>query len=237
LWPRRTQNDEFENSQRTTATTRIKNNEEMSTDDLPNFIDVSHVERLHTAGFAVERGEIPKAYTPKNTLLLASPPYEKLSSHHKDKISNHPRRLAPVPKFSIPLDGDIVSLAVVKSLAGRVAAERRKRPPPPSRCVSVFMPDEMSITPESLLASILRLLRVKESDDPFSMVVGEPPSPTIHVEYADEEAYLHPAASGMYARTFRIIYKTCTKAQATSIHGEVCSQVMPEAFMACKVRR
>ena len=176
--------------------------------DLSDFVDTRRIERLQQAGFSVERQEIPQAFTPMNTVILAAPPKTPCK-----RISSRP--MSTPPLFSIPVGDNSESIAKVKSLAGRVAAEERKKPPPPSLSVALFLPgSETSLTPE-MLASLLE-------GEEFS------------VEYADQSAYLHPKC-GRYARTFRIVYAGISKEQAKDVHTNLCEQI-PIVFPGASVR-
>jgi hypothetical protein len=177
--------------------------------DLAHFVDTRRVERLEQAGFDVERRAIPEVFTPMNTLIMASPPGVRQS----EPVRSHPRALSPL--ISIPVGNNAKFITQVKALAGRAAAEDRKKYPPPALSVALFLPgNETSLTP-AMIASLL----IDKED--------------IHIDYADEKAYLHP--NGRFARTFRVVYAGNDKVQAKAAHATLCEQI-PRIFPGAQVR-
>lgn len=195
---------------------------------LGGYIDNLRMKRLKSSGYHVIRKEIPKEYTPQNTVILASPPptssssssspsTERQKSMHiqQSRQMRNQKRPANPNLFSVPIGNDCKSIATIKTLSGRKAADLRKAPPVPSLCVSMFMTESGLITPESLLTNI-------ES-------VWEDSNVKIHIEYADDGAYLHP--NGLYARTFRLSYleensERIDKERAKQLHSEFCNKII-----------
>ena len=174
------------------------------------FVDGRRIERLRKSGYSVTRREISEAFTPMNTVIIAAPPL------HRTPVSS--RCLSPPPLFSIPIGNDAVSIAKVKALSGRVAAEERKKLPAPALSVALFLPcnDSASLTPDMLAASYDGMEEIR-------------------VEYADSNCYLHPK-NGRYARTFRIVYPSAaSKEQAKAMHSRLC-EIIPFAFPGALVR-
>ena len=179
---------------------------------LSEFVDERRVERLQQSGYTVYRREIPQAVTPKNTVILAAPP----ATHICPVRSGYS---SPPPLFSIPIGNNAVSIAKVKTLSGKVAAEQRKRLPPPALSVALFLPcnDSAPLTPETLAAAF----RNNGWEE-------------VHVEYADRNAYLHP--NGRFARTFKISYaRALNKEQAKEMHSRLF-EMIPSAFPGAVVR-
>lgn len=195
---------------------------------LSEIVDKSRIERLRKAGFQVEEALIPKVFTPKNRIILALPAIErKLNpSFHDQRTESTARKLSVtmtgkptwgMPKFVIPLADTPISRTFVRSLAGRIAADHRKRSPPPSLCISMFLPpDRLDLSSEDLQDADLGLPRQAQ----FETVCKEP--------------FLHPKY-GRYARTFRVHYNDCTKAEAKGYHASL-REKLPSVFIGAEVR-
>lgn len=182
---------------------------------LSAFVDNRRIERLRQVGYVVQRREIPQAFTPMNTIILADPPTTPIArTTTTTTLVAHSKTLRP-SLFSIPIGDNANSIAKVKTLSGRVAAESRKKVPPPTLSVSLFLPpttndDDDTKTTQDLTPDLLTNLLGVDPDQ-------------ISIDYADASAYLHP--TGRYARTYRIVYANLTKEQAHEVHGTLCQRI------------
>jgi Methyltransferase domain len=186
---------------------------------LSEFVDSRRIERLQRVGYIVDRKEIPQAFTPMNTVILGVPPTTPVAQggHATGDVSTimaqRPKTLPP-SLLSIPIGDNAISIAKVKTLSGRVAAESRKKLPPPALSVALFLPpsddDADNKTTEKLTPDLLTNLLCVDPEQ-------------ISIDYADATAYLHP--NGRYARTYRIVYAKLTKEQANKVHGALCQQI------------
>jgi hypothetical protein len=198
---------------------------------LPDFIDNHRIQRLVDAGFDVQEARIPVEFTPKNRILLATPPSSvkqipsssqtaatittttRLPTKPLNFQSKSPWRL---PRFSIPVADTANAKKTVRSLAGRAASNQRKQPPPVPLCLSLFLPsDEDGLSLEQLQGLL-------------------PAETSARVEHVDTQAFLHK--SGRYARTFRVLYPGTTKQSAKALHIDLCQQI-PKAFPGASVRQ
>lgn len=214
---------------------------------LREYIDNLRVERLESLDYTVTQTFIPKEYTPQNKLILANPSKmntEVYCSANEDdarytvnNMNNSvthffqqekqkqfiSRSHTPIA-HPIPIGNDIESIKKVKKLSGRVQAEKRKASPPPSLCVSMFMPKSITITPDTLLVAARNIWDYN----------------TVYIDYADDGPYLHP--NGLLARTFRITYleenKTrVEKGRAKQLHDEFCAEIVNLIDDTIQIRR
>ena len=190
--------------------------------NLSEFVDGHRIERLQKAGYEVELQSIPEQFTPKNRLILASPPAKQMSSDITIGQSTNLPRLV-----SIPIDDSSESRRVIRSMAGRTAADQRKRPLPPSFCVSLAMTTADGVT-TAKLTSAAKDLFCNHNDL------------VIKVEYADTGPFLH-AYSGKYFRTFRVSYGNkdesliIQKQIAKKLHENLCMGIL-SAFPGTNLR-
>jgi len=125
---------------------------------LADFMDAHRKQRLIDAGYAVREVMIPEEFTPKNRILLAVPPMPlpsddttqdenlvastttTMQSTIAAKIKQLQRNWG-IPRVDIPVADTPAARAVVRSISGRKAANRRKEEanPPPSICLSVWL--------------------------------------------------------------------------------------------------
>jgi hypothetical protein len=187
---------------------------------LAGFIDAKRIRRLQGAGFSVDQGEIPEVFTPKNRLILASPPDVPV----KIILPLGPIKLPNSAWFSVPIGDTAASIATVKSISGREKAKNRKLPLPPCMCVSLFSPQEDVPTLQQLTLLTNSLFFDTSLD--------------VKVEYTDQEVFRH--VSGRLARTFRIEYNISKpsildKEIAKRIHTEL-RETIPIVFPGCTVR-
>ena len=236
---------------------------------LGDYIDNLRIKRLQSSGYFVTQTEIPKEYTPQNKVILASPTISSSSSRttkqkqncnspiqndensntnsnvNKKRIrhpqySSYPGGVALVP---VPIGNDEESIQAIKSLSGRIAADKRKLPKPPSLCVSIFMSQSDTITPRSLLSFVDQIWgsandNVDQHD--YDDHSNKNAKVTCTVDYADDGPYLHP--NGLYARTFCITYEkentntAIGKERAKQLHEEFCEKI-PYFIEGIQVRR
>lgn len=203
---------------------RIFYDRDASSYDLSEFVDRRRMERLSKARYDVEQQSIPEQFTPKNRLILASPPTVPrnplpspvtTSNRHSFHPSSFPQM------FSIPIDDSAESRTIIRSMAGR------RQLPAPSLCVSLAMPAQDSVTTLKLSARASELFR---DEDRLNSTT---------VENADTEPFWH-ASSGKYFRTFRITYRNgeslaIKKDDAKGLHESLCKEI-PVAFPGTKVR-
>jgi hypothetical protein len=178
---------------------------------LADLIDNQRKERLCNAGFNVQEQRIPAAFTPKNRIILATPlecnsvmnPPCAGSEAATTKVET-PEKDAAAAVFSIPVADNPTSITVIKSLAGREAANQRKIPPPPSLCLSLFLP-------RTRFLSLRQLSNMANRDlDPELMI-------QVRVEAVDEQPVLHK--SGKNVRTFRIFYEPSIRTSDNNGNG------------------
>jgi Methyltransferase domain len=179
---------------------------------LADLIDNQRKVRLYNAGFNVQEKRIPAAFTPKNRIILAAPPEFNTVVNRQCTESEAPMTTVGTPEkgtaasaFSIPVADSPTAMSVIKSLAGREAANQRKIPPPPSLCLSLFLP-------RTRFMSLRQLSNLANRDlDPELMVQAR-------VEAVDEKPVLHK--SGKNVRTFRIFYEPYS---GMSVNTESCN--------------
>lgn len=183
--------------------------------DLAEYIDNNRIRRLEEAGMHVQEGWIPEKITPKNRVLFATPG---LSKREETEPFLMPLFRGRLPIFSIPVEDTPEAKATVRSLSGREAANQRKLLPPPSLCLSMFLPvDGASGISEASLTT-----------------VGRSIAEDVAVEAIDPEPFLH--STGRYSMTFRLIYNGIpTKEAAKDIHTSICQKIL-EVFPGSEVR-
>lgn len=116
--------------------------------DLAERLDEARCAALHNAGFHVSVEMLPKKFTAKNRLIMASPPTHpksqplqlpplelaaKSQSKSQSKSQHHVHRMPPLyhaktkflAKMAIPCEDSQESLAAVTALSGKFAADRR----------------------------------------------------------------------------------------------------------------
>jgi len=216
---------------------------------LAEFINLQRIKRLEQAGYHVEQHSIPEEFTPQNTIILAAPPARPPTAkiHHQERTAptQFYKRYLP-PLVPVPIDDTEKSKRLVRKLAGRKAAMKRKSPPPPSLCVSLAMPREQSlhVTPSTLAGLVHEVLTGQQDATSRTTEATTRSTHTTNatVEYADDEAFFH-AKSGMFFRTFRVTYhdnnedwsSTKDRDRAKEIHATISNKI-PIAFPGCVVR-
>lgn len=195
---------------------------------LPEVVDNHRMQQLSSAGYQVVEAEIPPVVTPKNRIILATPPASSMMTKTANTIPvPSSRRLAvtrkenlswAMPSFKIPMANTAQARATVRSLAGRDASLARGQDPPIAMCVSLFLPphhlqlsaDELSLAlPDSL------------AKDTVAAVCPEP--------------FWHAQAQ-RHVRTFQVTYpQGVTKAQAKQYHKALRGAI-PDRIVGTQVR-
>lgn len=193
---------------------------------LADFIDGNRIQTLREAEFDVVEGSIPKVFTPKNRIILATPPHKEnhptpqQTPVDNDTISQHARG---IPEFAIPVGDTVEAKTSVRSLAGRAAANLR-RGHSRSLCLSFFQPPgPAALTPEqvALVANELR--------EDITAWSG----------FVDKEGVFYK--DGRLCRTYRLIYRSqgeevLSKQEAKEVHIELCHKI-PEVYPDIEVRQ
>ena len=157
----------------------IGNGKEILPTTLTDYIDKNRIKKLINAGFEVKEEQIPSVITPKNRIIVATPPPVEdvltgdcdpviddsddgiYSQHDSIDDSNllpitgtkqqHKKFVKGNDVFSIPLADTPHARSIVASQSGRLAADLRQRRPPPSLSLSLYLPDpDKSMTAEKL---------------------------------------------------------------------------------------
>ena len=198
--------------------------------DLSTYIDNRRFDRLQNSGMDVQEVFLPQIITPKNRVFLASPHQSmknQVVEFQENKSENGIDRVGmKLPAaFSIPVADNDESRCKVRAMAGRLAATERKQPPPPTLCLSIFLPPGKTFLPLEQLTSVVQSTAAASLKDQSTC--------KIEVKNLDEDAFLHP--SGMYARTFSVQYHGIAKDGAKRLHVEFRGRI-PEAFPGAVVR-
>ena len=209
--------------------------------NLAEIIDKYRVQRLQDTGMKVQEAYIPEIITPKNRIFLATPlqsttnSYPRPTKEEEDAVSRPKIKIGNktrMPKaFIIPLGDDIIEArAKVRSLAGSAAANEKKQQPPPTLCLSVFLP-----LGKKKLLPLDRLVAIAQSTPLHTPTPGSSVSSLkIEVQILDTEAFLHP--SGSYDRTFSVCYQGVAKEIARYLHTQLQNRI-PEEFPGANVRK
>jgi hypothetical protein len=241
---------------------------------LAEFIDTDRIERLKQAGYTVEEKRIPSVITPKNHIILATPspttctPCNGGSDAVKSSSSATPLLAnlaftASQKKYVIPVADTDEARAAVRSMAGRHAANLRRRKHPPSLGVSLWLPTLDALTLEQLndlsneVAAELLPKRTDNNESNGGNYARKKGNKTSdHYDDFDDidvpvktkteyesEPYLNP--NGVYSQTFKIYYEVdddtgnapqITRKHAKVIHDEVCKRI-PTTFHNVTVRQ
>jgi hypothetical protein len=192
---------------------------------LADLIDQHRAQKLKEAGFDVVEGSIPKAFTPKNRIILANPPQNKNIQTQQTLVDNDSIAKVPrgIPEFTIPVADTAESKASVRSIAGRAAAYLR-RGHPRSLCLSLFQPPGPETLTNDQIASVANTLR---SDI------------AAWSSFEDKEGFLY--RDGRISRTYRLVYRSkgeevLTKQEAKEVHIELCHKV-PIEYPGAEVRQ
>jgi hypothetical protein len=189
---------------------------------LAEFIDSNRVKRLKDAGFDVQEQLIPSVITPKNRIILATPPGSQNSADpHPDAapLLTSTTFTCTKNKYTVPIGDTPEARAAISALSGRRASTLRRRPPPPSLSISIYVPRPESVT----MDNIKELAEQVVSEFPFD-----------DVKYRDDEGKankhldaaaiatrmkeqvrsdvapvreLHRCSDGGYCKTYRVTYR------------------------------
>lgn len=226
---------------------------------LADWVDKHRIEKLEAANFKVVEGTIPKVFTPKNRIILATPP--------------------PVPESATT----IVYYSDTRNAESKTepsggeeskAIEMDESLPPPQ---SVIANDEICRVPFGLPTFVIPVADIPSSRDSIRSISGraaanlrkghprtlslslfQPPGPgcltpeqvaevanTIDENirawgcYVDKEGFVYK--DGRYCRTYRLTYRSTgdeilTKQEAKAVHIQLCTKI-EEAFPGAQVRQ
>lgn len=189
-----------------------------STINLADLIDNYRIQRLEEAGMKVQEAYIPDMITPKNRILLATPYTEGAFTLSTCNRLDPSLKLS---KISIPLGNTCEAKAVIKSLAGRRAANQRKEKPPPTLGLCLFLPVGKDISEEQVLQAV-QMTTEQQGNVTVKTINQEP-----HFD----------KSSGRFTRTFRLTYNdVSTKQQAKQLFVSLCYKI-PEVFPGASPRQ
>jgi Methyltransferase domain len=111
---------------------------------LTDFVDSIRIRRLEEAGYHVQEERIPVEFSPKNRIILATPPLTPVPEHVRYQSQYHIRYKPVVTLFNItfkiPVADTEEARHFVRSESGRAAANRRRRRSPPNNSLSLWFP-------------------------------------------------------------------------------------------------
>lgn len=210
---------------------------------LTDYIDSQRIQRLKEAGFDVSEQEIPEVFTPKNRIILATPPAERLvDSPTSIRIPKWKKNHATI---HIPVADHPEARATVRALAGRLAAKERDKPPPTTLVVPLSFGTNPTnttipaITAQEIQAEVVDplfgrfhgdgVVDQSKSDDATTSCI-----PTVQ---AGQPAPVLMERSGESIQNFCIVYDSeyWSNRNPASFHVEVCQQI-PKAFEGISVR-
>ena len=231
---------------------------------LTDYVDRCRIQKLIDAGYDVEEERIPSVITPKNRIIVATPPLPKdiveevvdptisegntttPTTSDTSKAAKDDRYLKPKKVFKIPLADTPSAKNVVAAQSGRLAADLRQRKSPPNLSLSLFFSDPESITPQKLNEfsdTIALQEQHKYYPDAFA---GTSAAPIIitSVKYGTKGPFFN-AETGNFSRSFHICYQVndptgklpqITKAQAKELHKVVCQRIDNNAIPGIALR-
>jgi len=200
--------------------------------DLAERLDEARELALNNAGFDVTSVFLPKIFTAKNRLIMASPPNDgprALPSSQRFSKPLIPGKMPPLEtaktqflgKFSIPCEDTDKSRADIKTLAGRATANLRKNAlhrknhtNSPEHDISMWLPpsDMQSTVSEKALS------KLASSFDPtvecFAVQLGD--------------AFVH--SSGRRAKTYRVRYQYIDNDSDAILSNEDAKKIHRELY-------
>lgn len=195
---------------------------------LTDFIDKQRILRLQEAGYEVTEDTIPPAYTGKNRLIVAK--VAELQEEGRDGGAENPEWELPICQivgadrkdyrqvglFPIPLSTSQEAREVVRSLAGRAAADRRRHYQEATLGLAIFHPPDRFLDLDELEQSLSyegSTIRTANEDGP----------------------YLHPQ-TGKHSQSYFVLYPGLTKAAAKEYHLDLCRRI-PTDFPGAQMRQ
>ena len=203
--------------------------------DLSSYIDQCRIDNLRNeASYKVLDTRISESITPKNRILLATPP-------PRPDFEPPTTRLNPSmiqTKIDIPLVDTPEAKAAVRSLAGREAAKSRKLPQWPSFGLVLLLPvseNDNDQHPPANDISIERVLAIARHATGHDDIQVTCPS----IKKGDKttpQPYFHQPTK-RWTRTFRVAYNGIEKKQdAKELHIQLCQWIVKEV-PGCEVRQ
>ena len=121
---------------------------------LTDFIDNIRIERLRDAGFDVQEARIPEEFSPKNRIILATPPKIPIPERILRQSKYHMEMKPAVTLFNIPFDIPVADTEearkYIRSVSGRAAANQRRRRLPPSLTLALQFPEPDFLSMEQI---------------------------------------------------------------------------------------
>jgi Methyltransferase domain len=194
-----------------------KDLDEASESNITDYIDSQRIQQLRAAGFTVWERTIPKLFTPKNRIILATPPPQPvvppcIPKWKLDK--NH-------PPLCIPVANTPNAKAVVRSLAGRAAAQERDKLPPIAIIVPLSYgsknPDVTAVTAEQLQSQVVTP-HCQALEDP---TVPLPPPPLVEALHAQPVTI---QKTGLVIQNFQIVYDSNWN-NPFALHIQICHKI------------
>lgn len=194
---------------------------------LAEFIDDMRVERLKAAGYTVVEERIPEIITPKNRIILATPP-PKDEIQDAGPLLTDPKHALLKKKFTIPIGNSDQARSEVELLSGRDAALLRRRPLPPHLSLSIILPRPDAVTiqdMEELSARVAKDYNFSDNEEMKDATIST------SVEFIGT---MHERPEGNYSRTYRVHYDIVddsgklpqvTKEQAREMTYTICHLV------------
>jgi hypothetical protein len=196
---------------------------------LADFIDRYRIKRLQSAGFIVQEAHIPDVFTPKNRIIMGTPPSttNSINTPPRDPsiLPEEPAVMSlttkgnpqwGLPKFCIPVADTPIDRATVRDMAGRDASTQRQQKPPVSLCVSLLLPrDNIQLSAQELTVAL--------------------PLPETKVEVVCDEPFWHDK-SQRHARTFKVIYPQGEPKKRCKEYHQIFREAIPKAIPGAQVR-
>eukprot|EP00536_Pseudo-nitzschia_multiseries_P008792 jgi/Psemu1/288028/fgenesh1_pg.230_\ len=215
---------------------------------LADFMDAYRTQRLIDAGYRVDEVMIPEEFTPKNRILLATPPHRKMEGRPEPPPAR--ARRSRVLRFDIPIADTPSARATIRSIAGKEAGNRRliEAHPPPTIGLSVWLPsdgdgdgdsdqsnsdgDEEAFTVEALQRAI-----DGEFGEGGTTTNGGGGGRFVTVESVQDQPHVSPN-DGRRSHTFRVHYLHCRndKSRARALHKILRDVTIPRCFPSVTVR-
>ncbi|VEU33608.1 unnamed protein product [Pseudo-nitzschia multistriata] len=229
---------------------------------LTDVIDGFRIERLVNAGFDVQVESIPSVITPKNRIIVASPPPDSScqsgsaggdqgqaafrDANECTEKKTAPNNIRNKRAFSIPLGDTPEARAVVASQSGRLAANLRDRRPAPNLSLSIYLPSPDECPTEENLQALADRVAGGEAHRYYAKLEASEDATIIRtqVRYGADGVYSTP--DGRFSRSYRIQYGVhdetgrlpqLTKQQAKELHALVCRAIEEGALPGIKLRQ